>query len=158
MRMYSKNGLSQKNKIWKISKFETFENQFLVFWKSKFSIKISKNDPHQNLKSDGNLDCIVTSCWYSPEIKLQYMKNTLHVPHFHINMVLSTRNMFKQAKVIKSRGALGTGFTYAPVRQSCGKPSPRFPHGGLVECFTIHTILNIYCSELLIFDFSIFSL
>ena len=30
-------------------------------------------------------------------------------------MVLLTRNMFKEAHVIKSRGALGTGFTYAPV-------------------------------------------
>ena len=43
------------------------------------------------------------------------MKNTFHVAHFHINRVLSTRNMFKEVHVIKSRGALGTGFTYAPV-------------------------------------------
>ena len=62
------------------------------------------------------------------------MKYTFHVAHFHINMVLLTRNMFKEVKVIKSRGALGTGFTYAPVWQSGGKPSTKFPHGGLVEC------------------------
>ena len=43
------------------------------------------------------------------------MKNTFLVAHFHVNMVLLTRNMFKEAHVIKSRGALGTGFTYAPV-------------------------------------------
>ena len=43
------------------------------------------------------------------------MKNTLHVADFHVNEVLFTRNMFKEAHVIKSRGALGTGFTYAPV-------------------------------------------
>ena len=43
------------------------------------------------------------------------MKNTFHVAHFHFNMVLLTRNMFKEVHVIKSRGALGTGFTYAPV-------------------------------------------
>ena len=30
-------------------------------------------------------------------------------------MVLSTKNMFEEVKVIKSRGALGTEFTYAPV-------------------------------------------
>ena len=30
-------------------------------------------------------------------------------------MALSTRNIFKEVHVTKSRGALGTGFTYAPV-------------------------------------------
>ena len=30
-------------------------------------------------------------------------------------MVIINRNMFKEVHVIKSRGALGTGFTYAPV-------------------------------------------
>ena len=69
------------------------------------------------------------------------MKNTFNVAHLRINKVLSTRNMFKEVKVPKSRGALGTGFTYAPVLwQSCGKPSTKFPHGGLVECLIIpHT-------------------
>ena len=43
------------------------------------------------------------------------MKNTLHVAHFHIKLVLPTRNVCKEVHVIKSRGALGTGFTYAPV-------------------------------------------
>ena len=43
------------------------------------------------------------------------MKNAFHVAHFHTNMVVSTRNMFKEVKVPKSRGALGTGFTHAPV-------------------------------------------
>ena len=61
------------------------------------------------------------------------MKNTLHVEHFHINQVLSTRNMFKGAHVPKSRGALGTGFTYAPILEKGGKPSIRFPPEGLVE-------------------------
>ena len=69
--------------------------------------------------------------------KLQYMKNIFHVAHLHIMLVLSTRNMFKDAKVIKSRGALGTGFTYALVWQSCGKPSTKFPHRWLVECLFI---------------------
>ena len=35
--------------------------------------------------------------------------------HFHINTVSSKRNMLKEEHVSKSRGALGTGFTYAPV-------------------------------------------
>ena len=48
-------------------------------------------------------------------MKLQYIKKIFHVAHFHINMVLSKRNMFKEFDVIKSRGALGTGVTYAPV-------------------------------------------
>ena len=34
-------------------------------------------------------------------------ESTSHVAHFHINMVLSTRNMFKEVKVIKSRGGRG---------------------------------------------------
>ena len=59
-------------------------------------------------------------------------------------MVLLTRNMFKEAHVIKSRGALGTGFTYAPVLlfelylamfQTGGKPSTWFPPVGLVELY-----------------------
>ena len=61
------------------------------------------------------INYIVIWCAYSAKIKLQHMKNTLHVAHFHINMVLSTRNMFKEVEVTKSRGALGTGFTYAPA-------------------------------------------
>ena len=68
------------------------------------------------------------------------MKNTLNVAHFHMDKVFSTRNMFKEAHVIKSRGALGTGFTYAPVllfelypainnssMATSGEPSTWFP-------------------------------
>ena len=51
-------------------------------------------------------------------------------------MVLSKRNMFKEVHVPKSRGALGTGFTYAPVLfQTGGKPSTWFPPVGLVELY-----------------------
>ena len=77
--------------------------------------KSTKWPSHKKLESDAHRNCSVTWCSYSAEIKLQYMKNIFQVAHFHINMVLSTRNMFKDAHVIKSRGALGTGFTYAPV-------------------------------------------
>ena len=59
------------------------------------------------------------------------MKNTLNVAHFHINMVLSMRNMFEEVKIIKSRGALGTGFMF----QTGGKPSTWFPPVGLVELY-----------------------
>ena len=72
-------------------------------------------------------------------------------------MVLSTRNTFKDVHVPKSRGALGTGFTYAPVLlfelylainngstshgfgmfQTGGKPSTWFPPGRLVELIMI---------------------
>ena len=44
-------------------------------------------------------------------------------------MVLMTRKMFKEVHVPKSRGALGTGFTYAPVCRAGGKPSTWFPPG-----------------------------
>ena len=47
----------------------------------------------------------------------------------HTNLVLSTRNTFEEVKVPKSRGALGTGFTYAPVCRAGGKPSTWFPLG-----------------------------
>ena len=100
----------------KISKNENFKNQIDFFLKSKFSIKKSQKWPSvKKLTPDRNLSFIVIWCSYSAEIKLQYMKNTFHVAHFHINMVFLTRNMFKEIKVPKSRGALGTGFTYAPV-------------------------------------------
>ena len=88
-----------------------------------------KWSPVKKLTSDGNLNYIITWCSNSVKIKLQYIKNTLHVAHFHINMVLSTRNMFKEIHVIKSRGALGTGFTYAPICRAGGKPSTWFPPG-----------------------------
>ena len=84
-------------------------------------------------------------------------KIIFHVAHFHINRSLSTKNMFKGIKVIKSRGALGTESIYAAVLlfelylaqtialrvtlarlamvlvwQTRGKPLTRFPCGGLV--------------------------
>ena len=101
-----------------ISNFETFDNQ-IVLEKTKFSKKSKQNfQTHHLLKQltpDGNLISMMTGCSYSPEMKLQYMKNICHVAHFHIMMVLSTKNMFKEGQVIKSRGSFGTGFTYAPV-------------------------------------------
>ena len=69
------------------------------------------------------------------------MNNTSHVANFHINMVLSTRNMFKEANVMQSCGALGTRNSDAPVllfelylaMGKSGEPSTRFPLGKLVE-------------------------
>ena len=69
----------------------------------------------QKMKPDGNCNGIITSFSNLAKVKLQYMKNVFHVAHLHINMVFSTINIFKDAKVPKSRGALGTGFTYAPI-------------------------------------------
>ena len=77
--------------------------------------RLKKMTPVKKLESDGNFNYIVVLCSHSAKIKLHYIKNIFHVAHFHINLVLSTRNMFKEVNVIKSRGALGTGFTYAPV-------------------------------------------
>ena len=99
---FSKNWIFQKSNSF--SKMEVLNKQF------------QKWHRHNNLQPDGNLNYIVTWCSYSAKIKFQYMKNTFHVAHFHINMVLSTRNMFKEVQVIKSRGALGTGFTYGNER------------------------------------------
>ena len=107
------------SKISKICKFQK-SNRFLLKIEI-FNKKSQKWPPAKLLHSDGNPISIITWFWYSAEIKLLYMKNTSHVAHFHINMSLSTRNMFKEVKVPKSRGALGTGFTYAPVL--CFKPT-----------------------------------
>ena len=111
-------------------------------WKAFFKNRNFKNLPKwrstEKLTPDKNLISIITSCSYSPEMRLRYMKNILHVAHFDTNMVLLTRNMFKEVKVPKSRGALGTGFTYVPILwQSCGKPSTKCLHGGRVECLFI---------------------
>ena len=57
-------------------------------------------------------------------MNLQYIKNTFHVAHFHITEFLSTRNMFKEVHVIKSRGALRTGFTNARVWQRAVNRQP----------------------------------
>ena len=69
----------------------------------------------KTLASDGNLNSIAIWCSYSAKIKLQYMKSISNVADFHINVVLSTRNMFKQVKVINKLGRFGTGFPIAPV-------------------------------------------
>ena len=72
-------------------------------------------------------------------MKLQYIKNTLHVAHVHMKFVLLTRNMFKQAHVPNKLGRFGTGFPIAPVllfelylainKATSGEPSTRFPLG-----------------------------
>ena len=76
---------------------------------------LRKFAPIKQLPSDGNLICIIIMCSYSPEMKFQYMKNTLHVAHYHINRVLLTRNMFQQAHVPNKLGRFGAGFPIAPV-------------------------------------------
>ena len=66
-------------------------------------------------------------------MKLQYTKKTLNRTEFHMMIHLKTKNLFKGVNVIKSRGALGTGLTTAPVLEAGGKPSTWFPPEGLVE-------------------------
>ena len=109
--------------------FESFKNQ-IVFFRKKIEIKPQKWPPAKQLHPDGNLISIITSCSYSAKIKLQYIKNTFNGAHFHINRVLLTRNFFKEVHVPKSRGVLGTGFTYVATS---GEPSTWFPLGQLVE-------------------------
>ena len=91
--------------------------------------KSQKWPPAKLLHSDGKPISTIIWCSYSAKIKLQYIKNTFHVAHFHISMLFSTRNMFKEVQVIKIRGAVGTGFTYAPVCRAGGTPSTWFPPG-----------------------------
>ena len=57
----------------------------------------------------------------------------MNVVEFHTVMVLSIRNISEQANVTKKVGAFGTGFTYAAVIETGGKPSTWFPPEGLVE-------------------------
>ena len=80
-----------------------------------------------------------TGAHTQPKIKLQYMKNTSKVIHVHVMMVSIRKNMLEQAHVINKLGRFGTGVPLAPW-QTCGKPSTKFPHGGLVECpFLLHS-------------------
>ena len=68
---------------------------WLAGWLSK------KSDPLQN---------------YCTQMEISFLlSHDAHIAHFHFNGVLLKRNMFKEVNVPKSRGALGTGFTYAPV-------------------------------------------
>ena len=62
-------------------------------------------------------------------MKLQYMKNTSAVTHFHIMMVSINKNMFKHAHVINKLGRFGTVIPLAPVCRAGGKPSTGFPPG-----------------------------
>ena len=72
--------------IIKFQNFENFKNLIVFFWKWEFPKKMFPKWPSTKLlHSDGNLISIITWCSYSAKIKLQYMKNTFHVAHFHIN-------------------------------------------------------------------------
>ena len=57
----------------------------------------------------------------------------LNVVDFYVMKVLSTRNVFKQAYVMNKLGALGTGFTTAPVCRAGGEPSTWCPPVRLAE-------------------------
>ena len=67
-----------KMKIKRFQKMNSFVLKNINFQKTY------EMTPHQNLKSDGNRNCIVTCCSYSAKMKLQYMKNTSVVAQFHI--------------------------------------------------------------------------
>ena len=89
---------------------------------SKFSCENLRKSPSvEKLQPDGNFIYIITRCSYSAKMKLQYMKNTSAVAHFHIVMVSINKNMFKQAHVINKLGRFGTGIPLAPVL--CFKPA-----------------------------------
>ena len=83
--------------------------------------------PYQKMKSDGNLIYIITICSYFAEMKLRYTKIILNVAHFHIMMVLMTKNSSKGVHVINKLGRIGTGIPTAPVCRAGGKPSTLFP-------------------------------
>ena len=119
--MFVETNLIQKQKCcnFKILKFSKMK--YFSFQNRNFPRKHWKWPLHKSFESDGNRNDIITWCSYSAKIKIQYGKITFHVAHFQINEVLSTRNMLKEDHVIKSRGALGTGFTYAP--ELCFKPA-----------------------------------
>ena len=89
-------------------------------------------------------------------MKLQYVKIISNVAHVQIMMVYITKNMLKQVKGITKLGRFGTGVPLAPVWQTCGKPSTKFPHGGLVECLFIDFInfmsFAVLLSKLHIFE------
>ena len=114
--------------------------------------------PAKRLSSDGRLISIIIWCSYSGKMKVQYMNNTFHVAQFHIKLVLLMRNSFKQAKVPNKLGRFGTGIPIAPVWQSCGQPSTKFPHGELVECVFVSTSSYLSVFEVQNFQFFLFFL
>ena len=94
------------------SKLRKFQNSKI----SKFSREnLRKSPPVKKLESDGNFIYIITRCSYSAKMKLQYMKNTFQVAHFHIMMVSIIKNIIKQAHVPNKLGRYGTGVPLAPV-------------------------------------------
>ena len=110
--------------------------------------------PTENKKSDGNFNYIVTWCSYFAKMKLQYMNFTSAVALFQIIMVIIINNFSKQVNVTKKLGRLGTGIPVAPVWQSCGKPSTKFPHGALVECLIVPHMSSIPSFKTKIFEIS----
>ena len=63
--------------------------------------------PVRNLKPDGNCVCII--------IRRAIVELHCECGHFHMMMVVSTRNVSKQAHDINKLSALGTSFIIAPV-------------------------------------------
>ena len=115
VQIYLKIQLFQETKIFENFKISNFPKSNLFLSKIEMFKNLPKNDPTEKLTPDRNLIRIITRCSYSLEMKLQYMKNTQHVAHFHTMLVLSTRSMFKQAQVPNKLGRFGTGFPIAPV-------------------------------------------
>ena len=93
----------------------------------------------RNLKSDGNLIYIITRCWYLAKMKLQYMNFLSVVTRCRIKVVVLTKKS-EQANVIKKLSRFGMGIPIAPVWQSCGRPSTRFPHGHFLPKFPISSL------------------
>ena len=88
--------------IWKLrfSRFQIKSQKFTLYWKTGSRWKSYLHH---------HLVLILTGT--EPSIYKE------HFPcgTFHINISLSTKILLEEAHGIKSRGALGTGFTYAPV-------------------------------------------
>ena len=108
--------------------FWNFQNfhHFSTFWKTKAVVN--------------NQGLIELRSWKSQEIKLKYdifKVNRTKLVTLIQNFIRNTNAMTKFMDV---RRCLAEPIRCASVWQSCGKPSTKFPHGGLVECleFNIH--------------------
>ena len=132
---YLKNELFEEIKrFWKFQKFENFTNQIDFFWKSFFFIKNLKNDPLTKIWSQMEIAMTLSHGSHTqPESNFNTW-TTLPMWHIFISAgfcrreTCSKRSMFQKDAV-----PLGRGLPTHQYWQSCGKPSTKFPHGGLVE-------------------------
>ena len=96
-----------------------------------------------------NRDFIELGGWYSHKIKLQYDIYHLNVTKLVTIIQKIIENIKPTTKFTDLRGASLAPIHLGSVWQSCGKPSTKFPHGGLVECLQVWNLFSPIISQIL---------